>query len=77
MNSQQSEALRKIEKPLLIIAGADSGKTVTVESKILFAFQKPTYLFIRLLKILKLFIDKPSTVIGVNAWASKNIVLLA
>jgi len=34
LNSQQQEAVREIEKPLLIIAGAGSGKTLTVASKI-------------------------------------------
>ena len=34
MNPQQAEAVKEIEKPLLIIAGAGSGKTLTVASKI-------------------------------------------
>jgi DNA helicase-2/ATP-dependent DNA helicase PcrA len=34
LNLQQREAVKEIEKPLLIIAGAGSGKTLTVASKI-------------------------------------------
>src|SRR5665647_2799117 len=34
LNPQQQEAVKEIEKPLLIIAGAGSGKTLTVASKI-------------------------------------------
>ena len=34
LNPQQREAVKEIEKPLLIIAGAGSGKTLTVASKI-------------------------------------------
>ena len=34
LNPQQAEAVKEIEKPLLIIAGAGSGKTLTVASKI-------------------------------------------
>ncbi len=34
LNSQQREAVQEIEKPLLIIAGAGSGKTLTVASKV-------------------------------------------
>ena len=34
LNSQQQEAVKEIERPLLIIAGAGSGKTLTVASKV-------------------------------------------
>ena len=34
LNSEQTKAVTEIEKPLLIIAGAGSGKTLTVASKI-------------------------------------------
>ena len=34
LNPQQQEAVKEIEKPCLIIAGAGSGKTLTVASKI-------------------------------------------
>jgi DNA helicase II / ATP-dependent DNA helicase PcrA len=33
LNPQQKEAVSEIEKPLLIIADAGSGKTLTVASK--------------------------------------------
>jgi superfamily I DNA/RNA helicase len=34
LNPQQREVVNEIEKPLLIIAGAGSGKSLTVASKI-------------------------------------------
>jgi DNA helicase-2/ATP-dependent DNA helicase PcrA len=34
LNPQQAEAVKEIARPLLIIAGAGSGKTLTVASKI-------------------------------------------
>ena len=40
MNPQQQEAVREIEKPLLIIAGAGSGKTLTVASKIAYLIEQ-------------------------------------
>ena len=40
LNPQQAEAVREIEKPLLIIAGAGSGKTLTVASKIAYLIEK-------------------------------------
>jgi DNA helicase-2/ATP-dependent DNA helicase PcrA len=40
LNSQQREAVKEIEKPLLIIAGAGSGKTLTVASKIAYLIEK-------------------------------------
>ena len=39
LNSEQEKAVREIEKPLLIIAGAGSGKTLTVASKIAYLVQ--------------------------------------
>jgi len=40
LNSQQSEAVKEIDRPLLIIAGAGSGKTLTVASKIAYLIAK-------------------------------------
>jgi DNA helicase-2/ATP-dependent DNA helicase PcrA len=40
LNSQQSEAVKEIDRPLLIIAGAGSGKTLTVASKIAYLIKK-------------------------------------
>jgi DNA helicase II / ATP-dependent DNA helicase PcrA len=40
LNLQQQEAIREIEKPLLIIAGAGSGKTLTVATKIAYLIEK-------------------------------------
>jgi DNA helicase-2/ATP-dependent DNA helicase PcrA len=40
LNPQQQEAVKEIEKPLLIIAGAGSGKTLTVASKIAYLLEK-------------------------------------
>ncbi|HTY75003.1 MAG TPA: UvrD-helicase domain-containing protein, partial [Candidatus Nanoarchaeia archaeon] len=40
LNAQQKEAVEEIDKPLLIIAGAGSGKTLTVSSKIAYLIQK-------------------------------------
>ena len=40
LNSQQQEAVREIEKPLLIIAGAGSGKTLTVASKVAYLIEQ-------------------------------------
>ena len=42
LNSQQQEAVKEIEKPLLIIAGAGSGKTLTVASKIAYLIEQDT-----------------------------------
>ena len=39
LNPQQIEAIKEIKKPLLIIAGAGSGKTLTVASKIAYLIQ--------------------------------------
>ena len=39
LNNQQQEAVREIEKPLIIIAGAGSGKTLTVASKIAYLIE--------------------------------------
>ena len=39
MNPQQAEAVKEIQKPLLIIAGAGSGKTLTVASKIAYLIE--------------------------------------
>ncbi|MCL2257702.1 MAG: ATP-dependent helicase [Candidatus Bathyarchaeota archaeon] len=39
LNSQQVEAVKEIERPLLIIAGAGSGKTMTVASKIVYLIE--------------------------------------
>ncbi len=40
LNHQQKEAVRETEKPLLIIAGAGSGKTLTVASKVAYLIEK-------------------------------------
>ena len=40
LNSEQEKAVKEIEKPLLIIAGAGSGKTLTVASKIAYLIEK-------------------------------------
>ena len=40
LNSEQEKAVREIEKPLLIIAGAGSGKTLTVASKIAYLIEQ-------------------------------------
>ena len=40
LNPQQQEAVKEIEKPLLIIAGAGSGRTLTVASKIAYLLEK-------------------------------------
>ena len=40
LNPQQGEAVKEVDKPLLIIAGAGSGKTLTVASKIAYLIQK-------------------------------------
>ncbi len=40
LNPQQQEAVKEIEKPLLIIAGAGSGKTLTVASKIAYLIEQ-------------------------------------
>ena len=40
LNPQQAEAVKEIEKPLLIIAGAGSGKTLTVASKIAYLIEQ-------------------------------------
>ena len=40
LNPQQEEAVREIDNPLLIIAGAGSGKTLTVASKIAYLIQQ-------------------------------------
>jgi len=40
LNPQQKEAVRETEKPLLIIAGAGSGKTLTVASKVAYLIEK-------------------------------------
>ena len=40
LNSRQTEAVKETEKPLLIIAGAGSGKTLTVSSKIAYLIHK-------------------------------------
>ncbi len=42
LNLQQIEAAEEIEKPLLIIAGAGSGKTLTVASKIAYLINQGT-----------------------------------
>jgi len=39
LNPQQVEAVKEIERPLLIIAGAGSGKTMTVASKIAYLIE--------------------------------------
>ena len=40
LNCEQKEAVEEIERPLLIIAGAGSGKTLTVATKIAYLIQK-------------------------------------
>ena len=40
LNNQQKQAVEEIERPLLIIAGAGSGKTLTVASKIAYLIEK-------------------------------------
>ena len=40
LNIEQEKAVREIEKPLLIIAGAGSGKTLTVASKIAYLIEQ-------------------------------------
>lgn len=40
LNNQQKQAVEEIELPLLIIAGAGSGKTLTVASKIAYLIEK-------------------------------------
>ena len=40
LNSPQQDAVIEIEKPLLIIAGAGSGKTLTVASKIAYLIEQ-------------------------------------
>ena len=40
LNSDQEKAVKEIEKPLLIIAGAGSGKTLTVASKIAYLIEQ-------------------------------------
>ncbi|MDR2699374.1 MAG: ATP-dependent helicase [Nitrososphaerota archaeon] len=40
LNPQQVEAVKEIEKPLLLIAGAGSGKTLTVASKIVYLIEQ-------------------------------------
>ena len=40
LNSQQREAVEEIKQPLLIIAGAGSGKTLTVASKIAYLIEQ-------------------------------------
>jgi DNA helicase II / ATP-dependent DNA helicase PcrA len=42
LNSPQQEAVKEIETPLLIIAGAGSGKTLTVASKVAYLIEKGT-----------------------------------
>ena len=42
LNSQQIEAVKEIEKPLLLLAGAGSGKTLTVASKIAYLIENGT-----------------------------------
>jgi DNA helicase-2/ATP-dependent DNA helicase PcrA len=42
LNPQQTEAVKEIDKPLLIIAGAGSGKTLTVASKIAYLIEQGT-----------------------------------
>jgi DNA helicase-2/ATP-dependent DNA helicase PcrA len=39
LNPEQQEAVRETERPLLIIAGAGSGKTLTVASKIAYLIE--------------------------------------
>jgi ATP-dependent exoDNAse (exonuclease V) beta subunit len=41
LNTEQQEAVRETKRPLLIIAGAGSGKTLTVASKIKAAAFEP------------------------------------
>ena len=40
LNPEQAKAVKEIEKPLLIIAGAGSGKTLTVASKIAYLIEQ-------------------------------------
>ncbi len=40
LNSEQTKAVTEIEKPLLIIAGAASGKTLTLASKIAYLIEQ-------------------------------------
>ena len=40
LNPQQKEAVEETDKPLLVIAGAGSGKTLTVASKIAYLIQR-------------------------------------
>ena len=40
LNSEQQKVVSEVEKPLLIKAGAGSGKTLTVASKIAYLVQK-------------------------------------
>ena len=40
LNSQQQGAVKEIEKPLIIIAGAGSGKTLTVASKVAYLIEQ-------------------------------------
>ena len=40
LNSQQQEAVKEIEKPLLIIAGAGLGKDLNVASKIAYFLEQ-------------------------------------
>lgn len=40
LNPQQTEAVKEIDRPLLIIAGAGSGKTLTVASKIAYLLEQ-------------------------------------
>lgn len=40
LNPQQIEAVKEIENPLLIIAGAGSGKTLTVATKIAYLIEQ-------------------------------------
>src|ERR1035441_7403987 len=42
LNPEQQEAVRETERPLVIIAGAGSGKTLTVASKIAYLIEQGT-----------------------------------